>query len=170
MDSAILNCNMQEGLKDLFSRKALFVGLGNELKGDDGAGVFLVKELSRIFSGQDIPDPSRLPAWNFLIAGVAPENFLGKLSTAEIIVFVDACYFGEKAGEIAFVNPKELKGYGFTHSFSPALIEYLNTLGKKVLFLGIAPKNLSLGEGLSTEVKKGIEEFIGNVRECMNLP
>ncbi len=170
MDSPISNCSAQEYLKELSHSSAIFVGLGNELKGDDGAGVFLVRELSGVFSHQNYSHPPGLPSWKFLIAGVAPENFLGKLSNAEIVVFVDACYFGGKAGEIAFINPEKLKGYGFTHSFSPALIEYLNTLGKKVLFLGIEPKNLDLGEEVSFEIKKGIEKFIEDIKECMNLP
>ncbi len=145
---------------NLVDKAVLFVGVGNELAGDDFAGIFLVKELSSRFP---------LPRWNFLIAGVAPENFLDRFSDAEIIVFVDACHFGGRIGEIRFINPKRLKGYGFTHNYSPTLIEYVSALGRKVMFLGIEPKNVGIGESLSTEVKKSIEEFIENLKECMNL-
>ena len=148
-----------EKLKDLSTKKALLVGLGNEMRGDDGAGIYLVKEFSRDFF---------FPNWRFQIVGSSPENFLNKFCEEELIVFVDACHHGGKIGEIKFINPQELKGCGFTHSFSPLIFEYLQKKGKKVMLLGIQPKTTEFGKGLSKEVKKEMDSFLKGLKKCMN--
>src|SRR3990172_139572 len=60
------------------------VGMGSEFSGDDGIGVYFVRELERVLS----PTPSRLL---ILPVGTVPENFLGKIISfaPDQIIIVD---------------------------------------------------------------------------------
>ncbi len=119
------------------------VAVGNPLRGDDGAGIYVGKLLE-----------DRLPV---VFALTAPENFVGVLRRArEPVIFVDAARMGLRPGEFALVNPSDVDGVVHTHSvpFS-VLIGYLD--GKEILFIGIEPERTDLGETLTASVREGCE-------------
>jgi len=120
------------------------VAVGNPLRGDDGAGIYVGKLLE-----------GRLPV---VFAHTAPENFVGVLRRArEPLIFVDAARMGLEPGEFALVDPADVDGIVQTHSvpFS-VLVGYLG--GKEVLFIGIEPARTDLGEDLTPPVREGCEK------------
>jgi hydrogenase 3 maturation protease len=152
-----------ETSKELISRlsRARFgvVGVGNELKGDDGAGPALVAHLA---------GRARFP---FVDASEVPENYGGWVAKQglDVVLFVDAVEFGGAPGEWRLIGIEELMhSASSTHRLSlHFLIRYLKEQWKgEALLIGIQPKSLKLGDALSPEVEAGIKELAGILIEA----
>ena len=141
-----------EKLKSELKGRVIFVGVGNVLKGDDGAGVVLVNMLKKKFKD----------AGSFLDCGIAPENYLEKLRDFDCVVIFDALDFGGKTGEITILKPKELSEASVsTHNLSLKLFSrYLEEDGINVIIAGIQPANLRFAEGLSKVVSLSLKKFV----------
>ncbi|RKY31649.1 MAG: hydrogenase maturation peptidase HycI [Candidatus Omnitrophota bacterium] len=140
---------------EILKKRSVIVGIGDKLKGDDGAGVFLTEKL-RDFENDNL---------KIVIAEKNPENFLGDIKNfnPEVILFVDAVDLNSSPGDMKILNKEDLLFTGLTtHSFPLKLIfEYLeNETNSKILLLGIQPKRISFCEGLSDEVKKSVEKIL----------
>jgi len=150
-------------LKKRLRGKVVIVGIGNTLRGDDGAGPELIKQLKN-------SKLSTLSSKLSLIdVGEVPENYLGKIAEhkPDTIILVDAVDFGSPPGSVRIIEQDTLKEESFsTHNASIKLtMKYLRTKTKSLVFLlGIQPmKNLQIGSGLSEPVKQAIrriEEFL----------
>lgn len=141
--------------KELISRlsRARFgvVGVGNALKGDDGAGPALIA----LLAGR-----ARFP---LVDASEVPENYGGWVAKQglDVAVFVDAVDFGGAPGEWRLIGIEELMhSASSTHRLSlHFLIRYLKEEWKgEALLVGIQPKSMKLGEALSPEVEVGVSD------------
>lgn len=125
------------------------VGVGNVLKGDDGAGCRLAEKLMGRIA---------LPVVD---ACEVPENYGGWVERQglEAVVYVDAVEFEGKPGEAKIIPLEKLMmSASSTHSLSlHYMIKYLEMEwdGDPVL-VGIKPASMKLDQGLSDEVEKGI--------------
>jgi hydrogenase 3 maturation protease len=149
---------MKIDLKQLLKGKAVIVGIGHPLRGDDALGPSLVKRLEGHINAVCID------------AGSAPENYLGKIikASADVVLFIDAVDFNEKPGFYKILEKEEILKTGFTtHDLSPKmLIGYLSTETKaRIYLLGIQPKDLGLGQPLSAPVQKALCE-LENLFNC----
>ncbi|HHX86842.1 MAG TPA: hydrogenase maturation peptidase HycI [Firmicutes bacterium] len=140
-------------------RQLAVLGIGNELYLDDGAGVVLARELS--CSG--IP-PDRLQAFE---AGPAPENFTGALRkiNPSHVLMVDAANLGLAPGAIRVIDSDKITGAGFSTHTLPLniLASFIEREGYRVAIIGIQPKEVFFGDGLSPEVDGAvsrIKEFV----------
>ena len=129
------------------------VGVGNVLKGDDGAGPALVALLA-----------SRSAAFPIVDASEVPENYGGWVAKQglDVAIFVDAVDFGGTAGEWRVIPFEDLMhSASSTHRLSlHFLIHYLTEQWKgEPVLVGVQPKSLKLGEGLSPEVEAGVREL-----------
>ena len=127
-------------------RRPVIIGVGNRLRGDDGFGPFVI-DLLRGDVGAHLID-----------AGPSPENFTGVVKSIRptLILIVDAIDFGGSPGELIALDPERLaESPPSTHSFSLALLaRYLREeTGARTLLIGVQPKSISLGEGMSEEVE-----------------
>ncbi|OGB69936.1 MAG: hypothetical protein A2Y94_08775 [Caldithrix sp. RBG_13_44_9] len=143
-----------EQLKQIISSKPLIIGIGNELRGDDGAGIILVQRIQT--SGYK----------NTLIVGGTPENYLQKIITmpSESRLWIDAINWGSSAGGFKIFQKEEINHFAIsTHNFSLTVItKFLNEFRPiPDFFLGIQPQNLALGEYLSTPVDHIVNELAG---------
>ena len=148
-------------LKLLSGKKVAIVGVGNEDRGDDGAGVEIVRRLR-----------AKIESQNLLLieAGKVPENFTKEIKEfgPEITILIDAADFGGKPGEVILAPPDSIKGVAFsTHALPLSMLaEYIQReSGSRVLLLGIQPKQTQLGEKLSTEVENTITKLVERVAE-----
>ncbi len=144
--------------------KIVIVGIGNTLRGDDGAGPELIKSLK--FKVKSLERNSQLC---LIDVGAVPENFLQKIvgHKPDVILLVDAVNLGKPAGSVEIIEAENLKEESFsTHNASLKLtIEYLKKETKANIFLlGIQPKNIGFGKRMSPEVKKSINSIVTNVR------
>ena len=89
--------------------KLLILGVGNELKRDDGVGPFIVDNLD---------EKDNVICIN---AKTVPENFTGKIRKEQPshVIIVDACLMGGEAGDIKIVDKDDFVNIGIsTHSMS----------------------------------------------------
>jgi len=138
-------------LKDLLKGKVVIVCIGNRDRGDDGIGPHLADAIKGKTSHEVID------------TGVTPENYTGVITKLkpDTIVLVDAIQFEGAPGEIKVFKGDDLRtGKISTHDVSPKLlIEYLkSSTDAEIYVLGINPKSNKLGQGLSKEAEKALEE------------
>ncbi len=149
-------------LKAKIKDKIVIVGIGNTLRGDDGAGPEIIKRLK-----SQITNPKS--QIEMLDVGAVPENFLQKIVgyKPDVILLVDAVNLGKPAGSVEIIKAENLKEESFsTHNASLKLtIAYLKKETKASVFLlGIQPKNIGFGQRMSPEVEKSINLVVTNVR------
>lgn len=132
----------------LFKGRVVVVGVGNELRGDDGVGAYVARKVKKR---------------NVINAEIAPENFVGKIKKMRPgrIVIVDALDFGGRPGEIRVVDARKTTGLRFsTHALPLSFFcEYFE--GIEVQLVGIQPKRREFGSRMSREVRKAAERIIG---------
>ena len=139
-------------LRSLRGLATTIVGIGNELKGDDGVGPFLC----RLFGG-------KISA-KLIDAGTVPENHIQPIirTKPENLLVIDAMDFGAEAGAAKLFGTGEISSVVMsTHSLSPRL--FVDLIGREikteVLFLGIQPAQMQLGQEISPVVKSTAEQL-----------
>ena len=147
--------NLVTELKEFEREKILFVGLGNEYRGDDGAGLVFLEEIKK---------NEEFASSNFIQAGRNPENHLLEIIRLkpQIVVFIDAAEYSEEPGTISFLSSKQINSLGIsTHAFSIKLIEkfLLNEQQMEFRYLCIQPQSTKFREELSEAVSESIKEF-----------
>ena len=118
-------------LEDYIDDDFLVVGVGNELKNFDRAGIEIARRGREIY-----PD-------KFIDCGVTPENYLDKIINRKVktLVIIDTVYFTER-DDVRIILPEQLSLQGIsTHSSSLNIVsEYLNNWGIKTIIIGIKPE------------------------------
>jgi hydrogenase 3 maturation protease len=129
----------------------MLLGIGNPLLGDDGAGNY-------------VADRFRAPGWMVVDCGTVPENFTGTVEREhpELLLLVDAADMALSPGEFRIVRPDDIAAVTFgTHSLPLNLfLEYLAESVGAVIFIGIQPGRIVMGEGLSDPVRQGADRLI----------
>ena len=156
--------SFESELKDFLMdcEKLIVLGVGNELKCDDGVGPFIIKKLQ----AENIEDNDKLL---FINAETVPENFTGKLrkENPTHIIIVDACLMGGKPGDMKIVDKDDFADIGIsTHSMSLSyFVRYLEKDNDfKIVFIGIEPESMDYSEELTENVEKSAYEFIDIVK------
>ncbi|MDO5814363.1 MAG: hydrogenase maturation peptidase HycI [Methanobrevibacter sp.] len=137
------------------------MGVGNELKSDDGVGPFVVKKLKE----QNIENDNLL----FIDAKTVPENFTGKIrkENPTHLIIVDACLMDLNPGDIKIVEKHEFANIGIsTHSMSLSFfVRYLEKdTDIRIIFVGIEPETMDWGAKPTSEVEKSSIEFIETLK------
>lgn len=138
--------------------KTLVLGLGNTLLKDDGLGVAVIERLQDKAYKAEIKNGATLGLSLFEI-----------LKEAEKAVVIDAVDMGCAPGTIARFKASELLNLKSGQNFSLHEIGLLEVLKigqslneefNNVIIIGMQPKDLSPGEGLTPEVEGRIPEII----------
>ncbi len=150
---------LEEELKG--ARNIVVLGIGNELKGDDSAGLLAAKELKNLS-----------PKMHVFITGLMPENFVGliKKIRPSHVILIDAASMGEKPGCIRIIDISKIKGATFSTHAQPLnfLCDYLRSnIGCSIIIIGIQPYNLSFDSCVSKEVMKAVERLTRIFREIV---
>ena len=127
------------------------VGVGNELKADDGIGLRVAKQLQEDgLSGKDI----------LIIPADVPENWIQPIIKfrPELLVLIDTADFHGDSGEIRAVKDDEISRV-FTNTHNIPLVLFIEAIKEKVpaaktVFIGIQPKVMHFGEPMSQEVRE----------------
>ena len=140
--------------------KLLILGVGNELKRDDGVGPFIVDNLD---------EKDNVICIN---AKTVPENFTGKIRKEQPshVIIVDACLMGGEAGDIKIVDKDDFVNIGIsTHSMSLSyFVKYLEWDNDfKIIFVGIEPETMDWGEKPTEQVEKTAYYFIDLLKEIV---
>ena len=137
------------------------VGVGNELKTDDAAGLEIASSLRTRLG------TSPAPGVKIHACTPMPERLLSKLASGEgrIVVF-DAVEASAKPGEVVFRPMADTK-YGFfgTHNIPLRLVPGLGERLGDFFLVGIQPASLEVGLGLSERVRESVNEIVAVVAE-----
>ena len=146
-------------LKDC--EKLIVLGVGNELKSDDGVGPYIISKLKE----ENIENKNLL----FIDAQTVPENFTGKIRKEKPthIIIVDACLMDSNPGDMQIVNKYEFANIGIsTHSMSLSFfVRYLEKdTDFRIIFVGIEPKTMDFGNAPTPQVQEAAERFIETLK------
>lgn len=142
----------------------LCIGVGNDLRGDDGIGQLVV----RMLRYQSLPDTVFIEATG---EGVALMDAWAD-ETIEAVFLIDAVSSGQSAGTIyrfmAHAQPLPTQFFSYsTHAFSVAeAVEMARVLGNLPLYFiiyGIEGENFAAGAGISPAVEKAAHEVIRQI-------
>ena len=141
--------------------KLIVLGVGNELKSDDGVGPFIIKKLKE----ENIENKNLL----FIDAETVPENFTGKIRKEKPthLIIVDACLMDSQPGDMQIVNKYEFANIGIsTHSMSLSFfVRYLEKdTNFGIIFVGIEPETMEWGDNPTPEVEKAANKFIETLK------
>ena len=140
---------LRESLSFPGKSKTIILGIGNSLKGDDGAGPALCERLKGKI-GSEVID-----------AGTVPENYIQVIikKNPQVLVIVDAVDFKASPGSIKVFRPEQLDSVIIsTHTLSPRVfIDMIRSeIETDVYFVGIQPAQAKLAEPISPEVNEAI--------------
>lgn len=144
---------IQHRLKKLCARNVLVIGIGNTLKGDDGAGPVICQRLKEAFSDRVID------------TGTVPENYIQPIidKNPKNLLIIDAVDFGASPGTVQIFDIEQINSIALsTHSLSPRLFVDVicQSISPDISFLGIQPQQTGLNQPLSPEVSRAVESLV----------
>ncbi|MBP8856853.1 MAG: hydrogenase 3 maturation endopeptidase HyCI [Anaerolineaceae bacterium] len=139
------------------------MGVGNELRGDDAAGVLAVRKLLK--KKEQLDDV-------LIIEGAqAPENFTSVIRrfNPHLILIIDAGDFGADPGVITLIEPDEAQGGMGTHGLS--LGDFLHYLqletGSKTAILAIQAAGNEFGDSVCPPVKQAVNQAANKLHKLL---
>jgi hydrogenase 3 maturation protease len=139
-------------LEAIILEKPLVICIGNELRGDDAAGIIFGQNLQKMGYSDT------------LLVFDTPENYLQKIISIPTgcRLWVDVMNWGAIPGSFTILNPNEVQHFAIsTHNYSPVVLqEFLkNYRDIPDYFLGVQPLDISLGNKLSEPVSAIIKHL-----------
>jgi hydrogenase 3 maturation protease len=149
----------------LAAKKILILAVGNISKADDAAGILCAQKLKKLMGGKV------RSSLKILFGHETPENTTGEIRKfhPNLVLILDAAQGGFKPGTVFLLEKDDIEDDGVsTHRISLALlVSYLEeTVGCKVMVLGIQPLDLRLEENISPLVKesaKSLAAFLSQI-------
>lgn len=144
--SALLKASLR------LARSLAVVGIGSDLRGDDIAGLLVLRHLRAAITRSrsktihsDASERVRL-----FDGGTAPENLTGEIVRFQPshILLVDAADLGQKPGAVKLLEPETIGGVSFSTHVLPLsiLADYLKrALPCRIVILGIQPGATGFG-------------------------
>ncbi len=142
---------LRQLLSEIKNKKIVFIGLGNQLRKDDGVGVYILEKLRDILQKEN---------FYFISAGISLENYLNKIVNLrpEVVLIFDALRNNvENEDDFLLLTEKELSNFTFsTHNISlPTVVEFIsemfkqqNTFIPKFYVLAVKVEDTALGDQL----------------------
>jgi hydrogenase 3 maturation protease len=147
-----------EVLNELTKKKGItvIVTVGNTMRSDDGVGSFIASHLKSIDNLKIID------------AAYNPENIIDEVCdiSPQRVIFIDAADFKGEPGEAILVDKDHIPETSLsTHAIPLKVVANLIEVDTKAVisYIGIQPKSVEFGEGLSEEIKKTAKEIIGKI-------
>ncbi len=141
--------------------KYMILGVGNRMRGDDGAGSILAERFANSVNDEE---------WASVDGNVLPENYTSiiKRESPEKLYIVDICNLDKEAGSYYYVPLEALiESYKFNTHSAPLkiFVDYLKEHVKEIIMIGIQPKNINMFDELSPEVDNSINDIIDILRK-----
>lgn len=153
--------------------RMLIVGIGNELLGDEGLGVHLVRSL--LYERESLPAEVQL-----LEAGTALLDVLEEMAGYPRVLLVDAVRAGREPGtlyrwevvsdairQIEHLPPTSMHDWNLIDTLLAA--EMLGLLPKRITLFGVEPESTEPGTELSPRVARAAERLIALIHEDVSL-
>jgi hydrogenase 3 maturation protease len=148
------------------SARVAVIGVGNAGRGDDAAGALVAREL---LAGRATPPKTAL----VIDAGDVPENFTGvvRVFKPDLAVIVDSARAGRPPGTVFLVDPAEVAEEDLSTHRLPLsrLARYIReTMGSRVLILGIEPSSLEEGAAVVPAVNRAVKRVAEALRQAFD--
>lgn len=137
------------------AKKIAVLGIGSRFWGDDNAGIDVAEELKK-----------QVKAKNFrvFLGETAPENLTGQIKKFKPshLVIIDAVFGRLEPGQFCLIDIKQTGGESFsTHRLPLKIVcDYLTgCIDCQITVIGLQPKQLEFGSGLSKEVKASVKKI-----------
>lgn len=147
-------------------RRLAVLGVGSELRGDDGAGSIIAERLAMEFP--------RAAYANLVVCGggTAPENFCGNIRTfrPEHLLVVDAADAGCAPGAVVEIRQKDIGGPEFSTHMLPLklMVEYIvGETGCAVTMLGLQYECVDFGADMTQSMRETVDEVLQALREVI---
>jgi len=138
------------------------VGIGNELRGDDAAGVAVVRRLAQELALQNQK--------NVLVVegGNAPENHTGPIRrfAPHLVLLVDMAQMDREPGSVCWLPWQETSGLSASsHTMPPYMLaRFLTTdMGCDVALIGIQPLDTSLTREMTAIVETAVASVAAEI-------
>jgi len=137
--------------------EVLFVGVGNVLRRDDGAGVYIVSNIET--KGR----------FSRLIVEASIENYISKINSLDpdILIIVDCIDFNRKPGHTGLVPISRIKEFNIS-SHNISLRRVADHLKMEVHVMGVQPSDLRVGENLTPVVKESSDQIINMLNDLIS--
>jgi len=148
--------------------KIAVVGIGSDLRGDDIAGLLVLRHLRTALAR------SRLQTIRLFDGGTAPENLTGEIIRFQPshILLVDAADLGLQPGAAKLIELEAVAGVSFSTHVLPLsiLAEYLKqALPCRIIILGIQPGCTSFGSKPCREINQAAGRLARIILEAVPL-
>lgn len=145
--------------------KTVIIGIGNEYRHDDAAGIIAVHRLRAL-------DP---PGVEFADSDGEPTSLIDLWSGADLAVVVDGVSADGEAGRVYRIGlhhpAAERRGTASSHQVSlgdaVALARALGRMPHRLLLYGIQVADVSPGLGLSAPVEKAIAAVVAEIADLL---
>ncbi|GAP15454.1 hydrogenase 3 maturation peptidase Hycl. Aspartic peptidase. MEROPS family A31 [Longilinea arvoryzae] len=139
------------------SPRLALLGIGNELNGDDAAGVLVVRGLMARLASR--------PHLLLLEAGLAPEAFTAPLRrfAPDCVILIDAALLDDTPGAVMLVDWRQTDGLSATtHTLPPSvLVKFLqHELGCAVELILIQPEDIEFDHPVTPGVLKAVDHTV----------
>jgi hydrogenase 3 maturation protease len=137
------------------SKQCVILGVGNDLKADDGVGLYIIEQLQ-----------NRVPPTVELInASTVPENFINHLIEVRpsLIIIIDAALMKANPGTIQLIDKNNIGGVAFSTHQLPLtfFVEYLESqIQVEILILGIQPLTDEFAKPLSETIQNAANQIV----------
>ena len=144
------------------------IGIGNPLRGDDGVGPAVVEMLEGLAMPPDV---------DLIDGGEAGLGLVGLMEGADRVVLIDAAEMREEPGVCRLFDLSEVliddddPGCSIHHARTGSALRMANALGclpPEVKIVGVQPKRMDWGVGLSSEVSRGLPLILSTVLETLS--
>jgi hydrogenase 3 maturation protease len=145
-------------------QRVAIVGIGNELNGDDAAGVLVARQLNEII---------HQPESALIIEGAtAPENFTGLLRRfqPDRVLLVDCAAMQAAPGMVAWLEWGQIDGLSAsTHTLPPTVLAafLVNELHCKVALLGIQPATTEFDAPMTPAVMDAVKMIVKEIEQII---
>ncbi len=142
-------------------RQVLVLGIGNILLRDEGVGPYVIN----ILKDESLPEYVEL-----LDGGTAGADLLDCICDRKKVIVIDAIGAEVEPGTVMCFDGYSIQSqadylslhqYGISETL--AMAQHLNSAPDEVLIIGIKPKDLSCGIGLSEKIKAKVQSIIKTV-------
>lgn len=150
--------------------KIIIVGIGQSLRGDDGAGLEVVQLWQ-----QSYPQSASLPMLRIELAELPGLSLLDQILRADAAIIVDAIRSGAKPGTIHLISETQLAAFesssGSAHGMGVAECIFLGRsiypedMPANIILIGIEASDIRLGNDLSPEVRQSIPLAAQSIEE-----
>jgi hydrogenase 3 maturation protease len=143
------------------AEKIAILGIGNDLRTDDGLGLYIVNRIK--FGHPDVMIEN---------VGSVPEGFAHPLAEfgAKRIIMIDAADMQKAPGHIELVTKDRIGGINIsTHSIplSFLMVFLEQETGGESILLGVQPKSVQFGEGLTQEIQRVSDNIISSIERLL---